>query len=195
MRALLGLFSSGPTLAEFEKRAKEIEEDRKQIKSHIDKLEAITNTLPKFPPVVVSKDDYTEYQMDEGYCKAYNLYNGSDCSIARWFSTKGTKFPEHIHSQKEWIIICNGAMLFKLDDMEFDNKGTIINFGISSDDILLKTIKSGLPFLTSGCPGCNRPYYNERPGQELYNFPEPLSIQELNRIEKQFESIIQGLNQ
>jgi len=26
-------------------------------------------------------------------------------------------------------------------------------------------------FLTSGCPGCNRPFYNERPRGKLYNFP------------------------
>ncbi|MCC6029224.1 MAG: hypothetical protein LM591_03685 [Candidatus Korarchaeum sp.] len=26
-------------------------------------------------------------------------------------------------------------------------------------------------FLTSGCPGCNRPFYNERPSGKLYNFP------------------------
>ncbi len=26
-------------------------------------------------------------------------------------------------------------------------------------------------FMTSGCPGCNRPFYNERPGKELYNYP------------------------
>ncbi|MCX8185198.1 MAG: radical SAM protein [Sulfolobales archaeon] len=25
--------------------------------------------------------------------------------------------------------------------------------------------------LTSGCPGCNRPYYTESPGRELYNYP------------------------
>jgi len=32
----------------------------------------------------------------------------------------------------------------------------------------------GEAFQTSGCPGCNRPYYNERPGRALYNYPRPL---------------------
>lgn len=32
-------------------------------------------------------------------------------------------------------------------------------------------------FLTRGCPGCNRPYYNERPGKEPYNFPSVESIE------------------
>ncbi|HDI74230.1 MAG TPA: hypothetical protein ENF57_04430 [Candidatus Korarchaeota archaeon] len=26
-------------------------------------------------------------------------------------------------------------------------------------------------FLTSGCPSCNRPFYNERPRGPIYNFP------------------------
>ncbi len=33
----------------------------------------------------------------------------------------------------------------------------------------------GEPFRTTGCWGCNRPYYNERPGQEPYNYPRPLT--------------------
>ncbi len=36
----------------------------------------------------------------------------------------------------------------------------------------------GEAFQTSGCPGCNRPYYNERPGQIPYNYPRPLTAAE-----------------
>ena len=36
-------------------------------------------------------------------------------------------------------------------------------------------------FETSGCPGCNRPYYNERPGGMLYNYPRPLTAAEAAR--------------
>ncbi len=28
-------------------------------------------------------------------------------------------------------------------------------------------------FLTSGCPGCNRPFYNESPRGPIYNYPSP----------------------
>jgi biotin synthase len=30
-------------------------------------------------------------------------------------------------------------------------------------------------FLTSGCPDCNRPFYNEQPSGPLYNYPRPLT--------------------
>jgi len=38
--------------------------------------------------------------------------------------------------------------------------------------------RRGEAFQTSGCPGCNRPYYNERPGGFIYNYPRPLSAAE-----------------
>ncbi len=41
-----------------------------------------------------------------------------------------------------------------------------------------KNVKRGLPFLTSGCPGCNRPYYNEKPSGKIYNFPRMLTEEE-----------------
>ena len=38
-------------------------------------------------------------------------------------------------------------------------------------------------FETSGCPGCNRPFYNEGPLGPIYNYPRPLSREELREIE------------
>lgn len=37
---------------------------------------------------------------------------------------------------------------------------------------------------TSGCPGCNRPFYNERVCGPLYNYPRPLTEAERNRAMK-----------
>ena len=41
-------------------------------------------------------------------------------------------------------------------------------------------VNLGVPFLTSGCPGCNRPFYNERPGGTIYNYPHKMNIKEQN---------------
>lgn len=41
---------------------------------------------------------------------------------------------------------------------------------------LADEIKSGEPFRTAGCRGCNRPYYNESPGRgPIYNYARPLT--------------------
>ena len=44
-----------------------------------------------------------------------------------------------------------------------------------ASETLRALIADGRPFQTPGCPGCNRPYYNERPGGPMYNYPHPLS--------------------
>jgi len=47
-----------------------------------------------------------------------------------------------------------------------------------NSDILNKNFKYKDAFRTSGCDGCNRPYYNERPGGVMYNYPRPLTDEE-----------------
>jgi biotin synthase-related radical SAM superfamily protein len=71
----------------------------------------------------------------------------------------------------------------RLENMEFDKDGKITSFGISKE-MLLEVIETGEPFITSGCPGCNRPYYNERPGGPLYNYPRQLQPEEIEEIKK-----------
>jgi biotin synthase-related radical SAM superfamily protein len=46
---------------------------------------------------------------------------------------------------------------------------------------LAETLADGVAFQTSGCPDCNRPFYNERPGGPLYNYPRPLTPAEVSR--------------
>ena len=43
---------------------------------------------------------------------------------------------------------------------------------------LRELLASGTAFRVSGCRGCNRPYYNERPSGTLYNYHRPLSEDE-----------------
>jgi len=71
------------------------------------------------------------------------------------------------------------------ENMAFDSNSCITNFGISKER-LLEVIDTGEPFLTSGCPGCNRPYYNERPGGPLYNYPRQLLPEEIKEAKKLF---------
>ncbi|MEM2129352.1 MAG: radical SAM protein [Candidatus Bathyarchaeia archaeon] len=72
--------------------------------------------------------------------------------------------------------------LTRYENMRFEN-GRLIGFGLEKD-ILRKIVKTGEPFRTSGCPGCNRPYYNERPKGPIYNFPRKLTEDEVKSIEK-----------
>jgi len=46
---------------------------------------------------------------------------------------------------------------------------------------------TGEPFQTCGCPDCNRPFYNERPGGVMYNYPRPLTPVEARRAMAEME--------
>jgi biotin synthase len=74
----------------------------------------------------------------------------------------------------------------RYDNMRFDSNGRIIDFGVSKD-ALHQVIMIGIPFVTSGCPSCNRPYYNEKPGGPLYNYPFTPATVQLEEIEKVFK--------
>jgi len=65
----------------------------------------------------------------------------------------------------------------RCENMKFDGKGHISNFGANME-ALIEIIQTGKPFLTSGCPYCNRPYYNEKPSGPIYNYPKPLTQKE-----------------
>jgi len=68
-------------------------------------------------------------------------------------------------------------------NMKFDAEGRIVDFGVPKTQ-LQEAISEGSPFQTSGCPECNRPYYNERPGGPMYNYPRQLLPDEIEDIMK-----------
>jgi biotin synthase len=69
-------------------------------------------------------------------------------------------------------------------DMQFDSDGHIADFG-AEREVLRRIVETGKPFLTSGCPDCNRPFYNEKPSGPFYNYPRSLSLEELGAIKQQ----------
>ncbi len=81
-----------------------------------------------------------------------------------------------------YLIDCEIA---RAEEMKFNCWGQIIDFGISRK-LLNEVIESGLPFTTSGCPGCNRPWANERPSDGYpMNFPWIPRGTEIEIIKKQ----------
>jgi biotin synthase-related radical SAM superfamily protein len=61
--------------------------------------------------------------------------------------------------------------------------GNIVGFTLPD---LEKRLSDGEAFQTTGCPGCNRPFYNERPSGPFYNYPRNLSRAE---VEKELKSL------
>ncbi|MHC1591225.1 MAG: radical SAM protein [Candidatus Helarchaeales archaeon] len=73
--------------------------------------------------------------------------------------------------------------------MRFNSDGRVINYNVPRS-LLTEIISSGKPFQTSGCPGCNRPFYNERPGKNLYNYPYPLNEENLKFVKESLKEFL-----
>jgi biotin synthase-related radical SAM superfamily protein len=68
----------------------------------------------------------------------------------------------------------------RAEAMAFDAQGRLVGLGVSLP-------ATGEAFRTSGCPDCNRPFYNEHPGGPLYNYPRPLTAEEAARAIQEME--------
>jgi len=76
-----------------------------------------------------------------------------------------------------WLIVKG---LARAEQFEYDeHTGALLGYGLPKDR-LMTLLADGEAFRTAGCPGCNRPYYNERPGGVMYNYPRPLKAEEVS---------------
>ncbi len=100
-------------------------------------------------------------------------------SLFAFTPIKGTKY-ENIQQpailsfrklQLGRFLIINNMRILK--DFTFNMRGKLININISKND-LTRIINDSNAFLTSGCPGCNRPYYTSKPSGPIYNYPRAL---------------------
>ncbi len=72
-----------------------------------------------------------------------------------------------------------------IKNMKF-RRGKLFSINLSSS-ILNPILSSGKPFQTSGCPNCNRPFYNERPGGPMYNYPYPLTNGDIKNVKDEMK--------
>jgi biotin synthase len=144
-------------------------------------LDLIENASKKYPGkisthIIVGLDE-TEKQTVQLLKKFHDL--NVIIGLFAFTPIKGTSFEDREPpslSKYRRIQIAHYLITHDIkNDFEYDSDGKIIRFDISR-----KKLK-GTVFQTTGCPDCNRPYYNESPGGIMYNYPFPLS-------EKQFES-------
>ncbi len=76
-----------------------------------------------------------------------------------------------------WLI---SQKVVRSSDFCYDSGGQLKNYGPVTTT-LPRLLAGGDAFRTAGCQNCNRPYYNERPGGPLYNYPRPLTSGEVEQ--------------
>jgi biotin synthase len=72
----------------------------------------------------------------------------------------------------------------RAENMQFDVNGKITWFAAPTEE-LNRTVDEAEAFRTSGCPNCNRPYYNEKPSGPIYNYPIKPNKKEAEEIRRQ----------
>ncbi len=85
-----------------------------------------------------------------------------------------------------YLLVSNNRTL---KDFTFNNFGEIVKFNLNEKE-LWHIICNSDAFLTSGCPGCNRPYYTSRPSGPIYNYPRTLVTHEMDDIFKSLMNTI-----
>jgi len=129
--------------------------------------------------------------------RIYNLKNlGIRVGLFAFTPIKGTKLellspPDLIYFRKiqlgRYLILEENK---NLNDFIFNSKNDIVKFNINMRD-LERVITQTDAFLTSGCPGCNRPYYTSRPTGPMYNYPRKLNEKEKEEI---YNSLLDYIN-
>ena len=76
-----------------------------------------------------------------------------------------------------------------LEAITFNREGNIIHFRINKNT-LKNIIEESEAFMTTGCPGCNRPYYTSQPSGPIYNFPRNLTQPEKEDIFNQLKKFV-----
>jgi len=68
----------------------------------------------------------------------------------------------------------------RLEGLQFDGHGRLVGWGVPPTE-LAALLATGEAFRTSGCPDCNRPFYNESPGRVPYNYARRLDEDERSK--------------
>jgi len=66
-------------------------------------------------------------------------------------------------------------------EFRFDKDGNIAEFCVPAER-LDEALKDGATFMTRGCPGCNRPYFNERVSGPIFNYANRPRPEDMARI-------------
>lgn len=112
---------------------------------------------------------------EEDFCRTIEqiICRGGKISLFALTPVNGGQAPELSAYRRVQIFryLCESKGL-RISDFAFEN-GQLVKI-LSQEPDFSNLLDNGDCFRTSGCGNCNRPYYNERPGQRFYNFPRPL---------------------
>jgi biotin synthase-related radical SAM superfamily protein len=147
-------------------------------------LSLIAETARRFPGhgavhLIVGLGE-TEQEMAEMIQRMHDL--GAIVGLFAFTPVRGTRMGDaspppistYRRMQVAQYLISNNLACVR--DFAFSPAGQLLSFNLPR---LPEILADGGAFQTSGCPDCNRPFYNERPGGTMYNYPKPLTLRQI----------------
>lgn len=82
--------------------------------NYLQKLRELTDNLPFFPSLVMAEsNNRIDYDVENGISFSFGLMNNEKIAVADTFMREGTVFPEHLHNEREFLIVYEGALSVK----------------------------------------------------------------------------------
>ena len=119
-------------------------------------------------------------------CYARNITVGLFAFTPLPGTAMGNKVQPNIGSYRRLQIAVGLLKRAFSSDVVICRDGKITGFKVQN---VAEVLADGDAFRTTGCHNCNRPFYNERPGQVLYNYPRALSAREVEKAFAESEVI------
>lgn len=114
---------------------------------------------------------------------------GVSVGLFAFTNIKGTSLEDHLPPNLEsYRRVQVVRHLVSRNEIEIDQiaEDEIGHISLKIDSKKLReTLSSGEAFRVTGCKGCNRPFYNERPRGPMYNYPRDLTEDEIQQVIKE----------
>ncbi len=144
---------------------------RSDLSEHWSSLEDAVDVFGGSALHVIAGLGETDLELLEASSRAFKL--GADVALFA-YTPLDERLPFEKPSLQRYRALQAGVNALRnggeLESFGFDGCGRIAGLPDGADD--------AEAFCTSGCPGCNRPYYNESPAGPMYNHPKELTFDE-----------------
>ena len=109
---------TGKHIEKLHRRISRTNDEIKDANGVSDRLVELSTKHHPFPPIIGVKDDGVVqiHEMTCGTSMSWGLLQQKEISVSKWFHAAGTEFPEHSHTQKEWVIVFSGTLIVHTEE-------------------------------------------------------------------------------
>ena len=124
---------------------------------HVNQLKAFAEIV-KDPKEMSEAPEVVEIEMVKGTGVGYGIFQNESINVSRWFISANSEFPNHIHEEREEIIVYEGCLMLTCDGEHYIiGKGE--TFIVNPNAVHSAEVTTDTKFITVTvpCPKCGFP--------------------------------------